>query len=258
VHLSLYETIRTQSRLVLDLVQQESPMTINAYSQGLVSLLAALALSGCATLNPSKPGDSPEYRPAAPIEPRPASANNGAIFQPALGAALFEDQKARRVGDLVTVVLDENTNAKKSSATSTSKDSNAEMDFGNISIAGKTLLDGDTKLVSLTGEAGRSFDGAGDSSQSNQFSGEITVTVAEVLPNGNLVIQGEKWLGINQGNEYLRLRGIVRPVDITTANTVKSTQIANAQLYYGGTGALQDSNTQGWLTRFFNSPIWPI
>lgn len=233
-------------------------MNINTHSQSLAGLLAVLALSGCATLNPPKPGDSPEYRPAAPIEPRPAAANNGAIFQPALGAALFEDHKARRVGDLVTVVLDEKTNAKKSSATSTSKDSNAEMDFGNITIAGKILLDGDTKLVNLTGEASRSFDGSGNSSQSNQFSGEITVTVAEVLPNGNLVIQGEKWLGINQGNEFVRLRGIVRPVDITTVNTVKSTQIANVELYYGGTGALRDSNTQGWLTRFFNSPIWPI
>ena len=82
--------------------------------------------------------------------------------------------------------------------------------------------------------------------------------VAEVLPNGNLVVQGEKWLGINQGNEFVRMRGIIRPVDITADNTVQSTQVANAQLYYGGTGALRDSNTPGWLTRFFSSPIWPI
>lgn len=231
---------------------------MNPYAKPLTSLLAAFVLSGCATLNPPKPGDAPEYRPAAPIEPRPAALNNGAIFQPALGTALFEDSKAHRVGDLVTVVLNEKTNAKKSSATSTSKDSSAEMDIPNVTIAGNTLLEGEAKLLGLTAEAGRTFDGSGDSSQSNQFSGEITVTVAEVLPNGNLIIQGEKWLGINQGNEYVRLRGIVRPVDITKDNKVKSTQIANAQLYYGGTGALQDSNAQGWLTRFFNSPIWPI
>ena len=231
---------------------------MSPYSKTLSSLLAAFALSGCATLNPPKPGDSAEYRPVAPLEPRPASANNGGIFQPALGAALFEDHKAHRVGDLVTVILNEKTNAKKSSATSTSKDSNAEMDVGNVTIAGRTILAADAQLLGLATEAGRTFDGSGDSSQSNQFSGEITVTVAEVLPNGNLVIQGEKWLGINQGNEYVRLRGIVRPVDITRDNKVKSTQIANAQLYYGGTGALRDSNTPGWLTRFFNTPIWPI
>ena len=231
---------------------------MSTYSKGLIGCLAVLALSGCAALNPPKPGDSPEYQPVAPTQPRPASANNGAIFQPSHDAALFEDHKAGRVGDLVTVVLDEKTDAKKSSATSTAKDSSTEMDFGNITVAGKTLLDGDAKLFGVTADSGRSFDGSGDSSQSNQFSGEITVTVAEVLPNGNLVIQGEKWLGINQGNEFVRLRGIIRPVDITTNNTVRSTQIANAQLYYGGTGALADSNAQGWLSRFFNSPIWPI
>ena len=231
---------------------------MNPGSKALSALLAAFALSGCATLNPPKPGDSPEYQPAAPLEPRPAALNNGAIFQPALGAALFEDNKAHRVGDLVTVVLNEKTDAKKSSATSTSKDSSAEMDVGNVTIAGRTILAAEAQLLGLSADAGRSFDGSGNSSQSNQLSGEITVTVAEVLPNGNLIIQGEKWLGINQGNEYVRLRGIVRPVDITRDNKVKSTQIANAELYYGGTGALQDSNAQGWLTRFFNSPIWPI
>ncbi|MGQ9659961.1 MAG: flagellar basal body L-ring protein FlgH [Thermochromatium sp.] len=231
---------------------------MNRYSKTLIGLMAAWSLSGCATLNPPRPGDSPEYQPAAPLEPRPAALNNGAIFQPSLGAALFEDHKAARVGDLLTVVLKEKTNAKKSSSTSTSKDSNAEMDLGNITLAGHSLLKADAKLLNLSGKGKRSFNGSGDSSQSNQFSGEITVTVAEVLPNGNLVIQGEKWLGINQGNEYIRLRGIVRPVDIMPDNKVNSTQIANAQIYYGGTGLLRDSNTPGWLTRFFNSSIWPI
>ncbi len=223
-----------------------------------VFVLTAISLSACGTLNPAKPGDTAEYRPTAPIAPRPAAANNGGIFQAAQSQGLFEDYKARRVGDLVTVVLDEKTNAKKSSATKTSKESGTTMDVGNITVAGKTLVDGDVSLLGVSADGSRTFDGSGDSSQSNQLTGEITVTVAEVLPNGNLVIQGEKWLGINQGNEYVRLRGIIRPVDVTTSNKVQSTQVANAQLYYGGTGALQDSNAQGWLSRFFNSPIWPI
>jgi flagellar L-ring protein FlgH len=222
-------------------------------------VLAAVNLSACATLDPPKPGDSVEYRPAAPIAPKPAVANNGAIFQAAQSPGLFEDSKARRVGDLITVVLDEKTNAKKSSATKTSKASDLSMSVGSITLAGKSVLnDAEASLLDASSTGGRTFDGSGDSSQSNQLTGEITVTVAELLPNGNLVIQGEKWLGINQGNEFVRIRGIVRPADVTTANTVKSTQIANAQLYYGGTGALSDSNAQGWLSRFFTSPIWPI
>ncbi|HKK03898.1 MAG TPA: flagellar basal body L-ring protein FlgH, partial [Gammaproteobacteria bacterium] len=103
-----------------------------------------------------------------------------------------------------------------------------------------------------------SFDGEGDAAQSNQLEGSITVTVSEVLPNGNLVIQGEKWVKINQGQEYIRLRGIVRPVDIGPDNTVLSTQVADAQLAYGGTGVVAQSNSPGWLTRFFNSPLWPF
>ncbi|NEV60532.1 flagellar basal body L-ring protein FlgH [Thiorhodococcus minor] len=221
-------------------------------------LITAVGLSACSTLNPPKPGDSAEYRPTAPVAPKPAAANKGAIFQAAQSQGLFEDYKARRVGDLVTVVLAEKTNAKKSSSTSTAKDSELEMDVGNFTFAGRSLVDDETKLLGAAATGGRTFDGSGDSSQSNQLSGEITVTVAEVLPNGNLVIQGEKWLGINQGQEFVRIRGIIRPEDVSTSNTVQSTQVANAQLYYGGTGALADSNAQGWLSRFFNSPIWPI
>ena len=225
--------------------------------------LAAVGLAACSTLNPPKPGDSLEYRPVAPVMPIPPAANNGAIFQAAQGQGLFEDYKARRVGDLVTVVLAEKTNAKKSAETSTAKNSNLSMDVGQFrpwrvvnELTALSALGG--SVLGAAGTGDRTFDGSGDSSQSNQLNGEITVTVAEVLPNGNLVVQGEKWLGINQGNEFVRLRGIIRPVDISATNTVQSTQVANAQLYYGGTGAIQDSNAQGWLSRFFNSPIWPF
>ena len=223
-------------------------------------MLAAVNLTACSTLNPPKPGDSADYRPAAPIVPIPSASNHGAIFQVAQGQGLFEDYKARRVGDLVTVLLEENTNAKKSAVTSTSKESELELNMGSINVAGQPLfqLDNGVALFGATGGGKRSFDGSGNSAQSNQMSGEIAVTVAEVLPNGNLVVQGEKWLGINQGNEFVRLRGIIRPVDISAANTVRSTQVANAQLYYGGTGAIRDSNAQGWLSRFFNSPVWPF
>jgi len=220
--------------------------------------LMMLSLTACSTFNPPKPGDTAEYRPAAPIPPLPPASNNGAIFQASQGQSLFEDYKGRRVGDLVTVVLAENTNAKKSAATTTGKKSELDSNIGNLTLGGQSLPSNGGAVLGLTSKDTRTFDGSGDSSQSNQLSGQITVTVAEVLPNGNLVVQGEKWLGINQGNEYVRMRGIIRPVDITASNTVQSTQVANAQLFYGGTGTLQDSNTAGWLTRFFSSPIWPI
>ncbi|MBK1694281.1 flagellar basal body L-ring protein [Chromatium weissei] len=223
-----------------------------------ILLLVMLELTACSSFTPPQPGDSPNYRPTPPQPPLAATANRGAIFQAAHSQGLFEDYKARRVGDLVQVQLAEKTNAKKSTATSTAKTSDMSMDVSSPTILGRNVIPGALPLLGAAGSGDRTFDGSGDSSQSNQLSGEITVTVAEVLPNGNLVVQGEKWLGINQGNEFVRLRGIIRPVDISATNTVQSTQVANAELYYGGTGAVQDSNVQGWLSRFFNHPFWPI
>jgi flagellar L-ring protein precursor FlgH len=88
--------------------------------------------------------------------------------------------------------------------------------------------------------------------------GSITVTVAKIMPGGNLYVQGEKWIKINQGDEYIRVRGIIRPTDITRSNTVLSTQLADARISYGGTGTLAQSNSAGWLSRFFLSPLWPF
>ncbi|WP_018873723.1 flagellar basal body L-ring protein FlgH [Thioalkalivibrio sp. ALJ16] len=217
---------------------------------------AALLLSACAATQPTQPGDNPDYHPVMPAQPVPQSQNNGGIYQAAHSQGLFEDYKARNVGDILTVILAESTQAQKSASTSTSKDSDLEL--GNLTAFGRDATFNGRPMFGASNSSSRSFGGSGDSSQSNQLDGEITVTVAEVLPNGNLVIQGEKWLGINQGEEYVRFRGIVRPVDVTTNNTVLSTQVANARVYYGGSGVLADSNTPGWITRFFNSPIWPF
>ena len=102
------------------------------------------------------------------------------------------------------------------------------------------------------------FTGDGSSTQSNKLSGNITVTVVEVLPNRNLYVRGEKRIGINQGNEYVRLAGIVRPQDITPQNTIESTRIADPTISYVGEGELADANSMGWLTRFFNSALFPF
>ena len=221
-----------------------------------LAVIATALVSACAATQTPQPGDDADYQPVLAPEPVPQAQNNGGIFQAAHSQGLFEDFKARDVGDILTVVLSESTNAQKSASTSTDKESNLEL--GNLQAFGRGATLNGQPLFSASNSSTRDFEGSGDSSQSNQLDGEITVTVAEVLPNGNLVVQGEKWLGINQGEEYVRFRGIVRPVDVTTDNTVLSTQVANARVYYGGSGALADSNTPGWITRFFNSPIWPF
>ncbi len=213
-------------------------------------------LSGCASVTPVQRGDSPEFSAIKPPSPLPPEQNQGGIFQAGNERTLFEDYKARRVGDILQVLLMERTNARKSASASTSKDSSVEI--ADPVIFGRPITKDGRPILGASIGGSRSFDGSGDAAQSNQLDGTITVTVAEVLGNGNLVVQGEKWIGINQGKEYIRLRGIVRPVDIRADNTVLSTQLANTQVIYGGTGALADSSSQGWLTRFFNHPIWPF
>jgi flagellar L-ring protein precursor FlgH len=173
---------------------------------------------------------------------------------------LFEDVKASRVGDIVSVLLAERTNASKSNDSSVTKSNEATI--------GNPILGGEQRdvLGSFRGwdfnlgfglESDQAFSGAGASNQSNQLSGTIAVTVIEELPRGNLIIQGEKWISLNQGSEYIRIRGIVRKSDISSANTILSTQIADARIGYGGTGAPADASKMGWLSRFFNSALQP-
>jgi flagellar L-ring protein precursor FlgH len=214
-----------------------------------------LWLAGCTTGSVlTRPGE-PEFAAAQPVMPQPAMQHNGSIYMSSVPRPLFEDIKARQVGDLLTVILDEKTDASKSASTGITKDNST--DIGAPTILGQDPTLGGNPLT--TGlQSSSDFQGEADSSQSNKLQGSITVTVAEVLPNGNLRIQGEKWIAINQGDEYVRLRGIVRPVDIAPSNTVFSTQVADAQITYRGKGAPADSNAIGWLARFFISPIWPF
>ncbi|OBS09841.1 flagellar basal body L-ring protein FlgH [Acidihalobacter prosperus] len=222
------------------------------------ALLAALAaLGGCASLQPGPTrGSNPDFTAVMPVPPKPASQNNGAIYQSADSVPLFSDQRARHVGDILTVVLNENTNANKSADTSTSRDTSVDVSAPTVLGAGVTY---NGKSLLSTGLASKNaFAGKGSSTQSNQLSGTISVTVAQVLSNGNLVVQGEKWIALNQGREYVRFRGIVRSADITPQDTVLSTQVANAEIAYGGRGVLNDANREGWLAKFFNAAWWPL
>jgi flagellar L-ring protein precursor FlgH len=213
-----------------------------------------IALCGCAAVQSVNP-PPPSY-PATPppnIVLPPATA--GAIYRSGNELALFQDQRARNPGDLITIQLVENTNASTSSETKTSKKSDMDMSvtslFGGSKGKANTLLNG--KAAS-----GRTFDGSGDSSQSNKLVGNLTVTVAARLPNGNLLVRGEKWIQLNQGNEYVQIQGLIRPADIAPDNSIPSSRVADARIAYGGRGSVANSNVMGWLTKFFNSPYYPM
>ena len=212
---------------------------------------ALLALAGCV----SKPAE-PDYTATWP-EPVPTAAQaNGAIYQAGHEVALFENAVARRVGDTLTIRLNESTNASKSSTTSTSKSTN--IDLPGPTIAGRPVTAHGTPILETSVNNSTEFDGEGASTQSNRLEGDISVTVAQRLPNGNLLVRGQKWISINQGQEYVRIQGIVRPIDIDPDNSISSLKVADAMIAYGGKGALAQANTPGLLSRFFNLPFLPF
>ncbi len=224
--------------------------------------LAVIVFGGCA----SQALTRQDYRPTLPPAYTAVQPVGGSIYRASGDVRLFEDVKARRIGDVITVLLQESTSASKSAKTSTDKEQETTIAnptfFGaspQFNLPGLIPLDSNrdnTLEQNLRGS--RSFEGEGDSSQSNSLSGAITVTISDVLPNGNLVVRGEKWLTLNQGEEFIQISGIVRPQDINTNNTILSTQIGDARITYSGKGVLAESNKMGWLARFFNHPIWPF
>jgi flagellar L-ring protein FlgH len=224
-----------------------------------LSMLALAALSGCVS-PPPKP-DDPYYAPVLPRTPLPAAQNNGSIYQAGFENSLFDDRKAHRVGDIITITLNERTQASKSAGSEIKKDSSANI--GLTSLLGGAVSAANPfsdPQLSLGAEYSATRDTSGDSkaAQGNSLSGSITVTVAEVLPNGILSVRGEKWMTLNTGNELVRIAGLVRADDIATDNTVPSTRIADARITYSGTGAFADASQPGWLDRFFVSPLWPF
>ena len=229
----------------------------------LVVVVAGAMLSGCN----SAPVRDPKF---ASVRPRPLVApppENGAIYQAGFSRVLFEDLRARRVGDILTITLNEATNASKSSETTVDKATNTSVtnptvlgsavQFGAPGFLPLASTTNNTLATTLTSD--HSFAGSGDTAQSNSLTGDISVTVAEVLPNGDLVVQGEKLLTLTEGHEHIRFSGTVRQSDIAADNTVVSTRVANARIIYAGEGgAVADANILGWLARFFVSAFFPF
>lgn len=215
-------------------------------------LLSMATLAACVQA-PPVPND-PAYAPVMPRTPMPQELNNGAIYQAGFETNLYEDRKANRIGDVITVVLTERMAAQKKAENEISKDSNVSI--ANPMLFGRSGIVGINTGVELGGSRG--FNGEADANQSNSLTGSITVTVADVLPNGLLAVRGEKWITLNNGDELIRLSGLIRPDDIGADNSVPSTRIADARITYSGTGAFANASKPGWLSQFFMSPVWPF
>lgn len=222
------------------------------YYLALVTLLVVM-VAGCAGRQDDFIPPSPNDEAYAPpeLDYQVTRVSKGSLYTGTTSMTLFQDRRAYRVGDILTVLLDEKTESDKSASTQYGKDSSANITAPTL--GNKTFED-----VSASVDATRDFDGAAASKQGNSLSGSITVTVYNVLPNGVLRVRGEKWLKLNQGDEYIRLTGNVRVDDIQADNTLSSQRIADARITYAGRGSFADTNTAGWLTQFFNSPWMPF
>jgi flagellar L-ring protein precursor FlgH len=209
---------------------------------------AALLLGGCAQM-PREPLVHQPMTSRADAQARPAAPVNGAIYRTGFGAqALFEDRRPRYVGDILTILVSENVNASKNSAANASRNGSASVELGLI----PKIFSG---LISSTQNAdagGKNIMSAkGGANAANTFNGVITVTVVEVLPNGNLIVSGEKQMLINQGTEFIRFSGVVNPRTVSANNTVPSTQVADARIEYSAKGYIDEAQTMGWLQRIF-------
>ncbi|MBF0558734.1 MAG: flagellar basal body L-ring protein FlgH [Nitrospirae bacterium] len=172
-------------------------------------------------------------------------------------ASLYEDKRARRVNDIVTILISENTNATKKATTNNSSSSTV-----NDSVTGLMGIPSNQTLTKsletgIKGTGSTAFKGEGDTARTGSFTATISAKVVEVLPNANLVLESRKEVVINNDKEIIVLRGIIRPEDITTGNTINSSQVADAQIYLVGDGVLDDKQSQGWLTRLLDK-AWPF
>lgn len=214
-------------------------------------LTLVLVLGGCVS-KPPEP-DSPYFAPVPPQAYTPPAPVNGSIYSAATSVNLYGDGRASRVGDILTIVLSERTQSSKTAETDIDKGSALDLPQPEIFGSGLSAFG---NPISATIFSDSTFESEGTSDMSNSLSGNITVTVHEVRPNGTLLVRGEKWLTLNQGDEYIRVSGIVRERDIGADNRVLSTKLADARISYSGTGAVHNSNTPGWLGKFFLSPLW--
>jgi flagellar L-ring protein precursor FlgH len=186
-----------------------------------------------------------------PMTARPqavaAASSNGSIFNAAQMRPLFEDRRARMVGDVITINIAENTAASKKSGTTAERSQTVSAGVPTI----ENLPFKGVGNLSLSANDSNKFSGKGENTSTNNFISTLTVTVIDVLPNGNLLVSGEKQIGLKEGEEFVRFSGVVNPNTITAANTVQSSQVADARIEYKANGFLDSAQVMGWLGRFF-------
>ncbi len=205
-------------------------------------IVGVVLLSGCSDEGFGRVPGIAATLPAAPVA---AGVATGSLYNPASFVGLASDRRARRVGDLLTIRLVERTQARKSATADASRDGSTKLtlpDAPPFSVVPPGLVSGGST---------QSFKGSGTAAQDNLLSGEITVTVARVLPGGVLAVAGEKRLTLNRGEEQVQLTGMVRGEDIAGDNSVASTRVADARIRYSGSGQIADQSREGWLARFF-------
>ena len=217
-------------------------------SRVLSSLLLSVAavLAGCQSVPPTNVHQPMTARPA----PKPDLAHNhGAIFNPVVSRSLFEDRRARYVGDTLTINIVENTSASTNSSSSANRTSSLSASVPTITgLPGKNF-----QGLAASATTENDFAGKGAAAAKNVFTGTITVTVIEVLENGNLLVSGEKQVAIGHGQEYIRLSGVVNPTFISATNTIASSRVADARVEYKESGYISEAQVMGWLARFFLS-----
>ena len=221
----------------------------------MVTALLTQVLAGCSTYVSQLEGEA--FEPVDPaVNLASEQPSNGAIFRSGQSGLFATDQRARRVGDILTVTFNEIFAATKAQTAASSKaDAFAvtlPTGLPNI-LTGGFDTDAGGNGAGLTAGTNRTFSGAGNAAQSNSFTGSLAVTVTRVFPNGNMEVAGQKEITLNNGNEYVRVKGIVRPEDISATNIVSSTRLADAQIRYTGSGHLADASKPGWLSQFMRA-----
>lgn len=216
-----------------------------AIAAGTLALLA-----GCA-ITP----DSIIHKPAGAVTPqqRVAAASNGSIYQSSSYRPIFEDRRARYVGDNLTILINEKTSAAKAGAGSGSKSNSVSYSASQIFGLSSSVLD----KLGVNASGASKFEDKGSASSSNNFSGMIGVTVIEVMPNGNLLVSGEKQIAFDRGAEFIRFSGVVNPDNIASGNVVSSTLVADARVEYRSNTRLDAADITSQMTRFFLS-VLPI
>jgi flagellar L-ring protein precursor FlgH len=213
----------------------------------IAAFFAALLLTtGCSVVEPRV--SMRETGAVVPKQPLRHAEENGAIFQAANNyRALAEDRRPAFAGDILTIALNEKTSASRSSSSSAARTSDVKAQVPTVAGIPFKGLQG----LSVAGSSSNTFEGKGDTANENQFTGTITVMVVERLANGNLVVAGDKQIGINQNMETIRFSGVVDPLSIQAGNVVNSTQVAEARLEYRGKGYIDEAQRMGWLSRLF-------